>query len=51
MDSSINLEKPIKECSYLSLYITIEPQLLVPEAYRESVGVKLLPHKLIGIRY
>jgi hypothetical protein len=37
METAINMDTPIKESSYLSLYVTIEPQLLVPDAYRESV--------------
>ena len=36
-ETVINMESPIKESSYLTLYITIEPQLLVPEIFRESV--------------
>ena len=39
VESNINLDAPLKESSYLSLYITIEPQLLVPDAYRESVSL------------
>lgn len=37
LDSNVNMEKPIRDSSYLSLFVTIEPQLLVPEVYRESV--------------
>jgi hypothetical protein len=29
-------ELPIKGCSYITLFITIEPQLLVPEVFNES---------------
>lgn len=36
-EAGVNMEKAFKESSYLSLFITIEPQLLVPDAYRESV--------------
>ncbi len=35
------LDTPLKESSYLSLYITIEPQLLVPDVLRESVRFDL----------
>jgi hypothetical protein len=37
LDTAINLEAPLKESSYLTLFLTIEPQLLVPEVFRESV--------------
>ena len=37
VETAINMEMPIIESSYISLYVTIEPQLLIPEAYRESV--------------
>ena len=37
LETAINMELPIVESSYLSLYVTIEPQLLIPDAYRESV--------------
>lgn len=37
LDSNVSMEKPIRDSSYLSLFVTIEPQLLVPEVYRESV--------------
>ncbi len=35
-DASLNLEQPFRESSYITLFITIEPQLLVPEMFRES---------------
>lgn len=37
LDSNVAVEKPFRESSYLSLYVTIEPQLLVPDVYREGV--------------
>jgi hypothetical protein len=42
LDTAINLEAPLKESSYLTLFLTIEPQLLVPEVFRESVFFFLL---------
>ena len=41
METAINMDAPLRESSYLSLYLTIEPQLLVPDAYRESVTIYL----------
>lgn len=35
-DANIAADKPVRESSYLSLYVTIEPQLLVPDVYREG---------------
>ena len=40
MDTNAVMDTPIKESSYLSLYITIEPQLIVPDAYRETVNLQ-----------
>ncbi len=37
VEATYNIESPLKESSYLSLYLTIEPALLVPDAYRETV--------------
>ena len=37
IETMLGMESPIKESSYISLYITIEPQLLVPDAFRETV--------------
>jgi coiled-coil and C2 domain-containing protein 2A len=37
MDTNSVMDTPIKGSSYLSLYITIEPQLIIPDAYRETV--------------
>jgi hypothetical protein len=37
VETTYNIESPLKESSYLSLYLTIEPALLVPDAYRETV--------------
>lgn len=38
LDTAINLDTPFRESSYLTLFITIEPQLLVPEIFRETVN-------------
>ena len=35
-DTTLNLEQPFREASYITLFITIEPQLLVPPMFRES---------------
>lgn len=48
VDSNINIDSPLKESSYLSLFVTIEPQLLVPDAYRESVSIRF---NLINVVY
>lgn len=40
IEANFNLDEPIKESSYITLFITIEPQLLVPDAYREGVIIK-----------
>jgi coiled-coil and C2 domain-containing protein 2A len=35
-DASLNMEQPFRDSSYITLFITIEPQLMVPEYFRES---------------
>lgn len=40
LEATYNFEAPIHESSYLTLFITIEPQLLVPEIFRETVKFK-----------
>lgn len=35
-DANVAADKPVRDSSYLSLYVTIEPQLLVPDVYREG---------------
>ena len=47
LETAINMELPTIESSYLSLYVTIEPQLLIPEVYRESVIFKYLSNLVI----
>ena len=37
---ALNLEAPVKDSSYLTVFVTIEPQLLVPEQFRESVSIR-----------
>ena len=37
VDPALSFDNPIKETSYINLFVTIEPQLDVPEAFRESV--------------
>lgn len=37
-EAIINMDNRARDSSYLSMYVTIEPQLLVPEAFRETVS-------------
>lgn len=47
-DVTLNMEQPFRESSYITLFITIEPQLLIPEMFRESYdsieNIVLLDH-------
>lgn len=36
METNSILEAPLKEASYLSLFVSLEPNLLVPDAFREN---------------
>ena len=37
IDNMQAFDQPINDCSYLSIFMTIEPQLLVPEVLYQTV--------------
>lgn len=51
VEATYNIESPLKESSYLSLYLTIEPALLVPDAYRENVNHMFFFHSELFIYF
>jgi coiled-coil and C2 domain-containing protein 2A len=39
METTINMEMPLRESSYLTIFLTIEPQLAAPDVFRETVWI------------